>query len=350
MTPSLLFANGTTALMTALRAVAAPGSSVIIPATVCPSVPAAVLGSGYQCRLADIERQQLGIDPKSLESLVLGSGAVVAVHAYGNPCRIGEIRQLCRQHGVPLIEDCAQAEGATVDGVPVGDFGDVAVFSYGAGKILELGGGGRTKTADAALYEKLLTKMKSLPASPDSTAADDLGRIFKFFYNNFFPDGLQRYGYFFPRLFEESALRQQGQARVDLAGRIAEAQADLPLKLSRRRAKADLYQRLLNGRKEIVCLSPAAGAAPWRFNLWLEPALRDFVLKSFLQEGIPVSSWYPDIGSFLGDFASRPNAAWLGAGILNLWLDDDTTEDDIERWCGRLTSLLDSRIASRCSA
>ena len=82
--------------------------------------------------------------------------AVVPVHLYGQPADLDRIVPLCRQHGVALIEDCAQAHGARLHGQRVGTFGDAATFSFYPTKNLgALGDGGAVATADPALAERI---------------------------------------------------------------------------------------------------------------------------------------------------------------------------------------------------
>lgn len=339
--------NGTTALTAALVGLGceARGGLVALPATVCPSVVAAIFASGKRPYFVDIEGESMGLCPERLAAIDAPLAAVVAVHAFGTPCRIGELAQVCRQRGVALIEDCAQAEGATADGQPVGSSGDVAIFSYGAGKILDLGGGGRLVTRDDALAARVDAFAASLPEHADEQAAGDLGHIYKLFYNRCYPQRLEPFRYIFARLFAEAGVRMLGGLATAQRTRIDSARARLDEVVAARRRKHALYAELLASRRELTLLPLRPGAVPWRFDLWLEPPVRERVLRAMLAERRNVSSWYPDITPFLGrdehPCTPLPVSEWLSGGVLNLWLDEQTDEAEIHATCRRLCELLD---------
>jgi dTDP-4-amino-4,6-dideoxygalactose transaminase len=80
---------------------------------------------------------------------------VIAVHLYGQPCDLDAIQAVCRRHGLFLVEDCAQAHGALLDGRKVGSFGDIASFSFYPTKNLgAFGDGGAVTTNNAALAQR----------------------------------------------------------------------------------------------------------------------------------------------------------------------------------------------------
>lgn len=326
-----LFANGTTALAAAIATTTPPGGRVAIPAASCPSVAAAVFAVDRQAVFVDIEADTLGLCPTRLGEVVETVDAVVAVHAAGLPCRIEAIAAVCGH--IPLIEDCAQAEGAETASGPVGSTGAIAVFSYGVGKILDLGGGGRAETRDAALAQGLSTFAHGLGEGCEHFA-DDLGHAYKFLYNRFFPDRLRHYPFLLPGLLATCGKGALGRAPSDLAARIATGRARLPAVLAERRRKFARYARALANCNDVRVIDAAAGAAPWRLNLLLvSPTLRDRVLHSFLAEGRKISSWYPDITLFLGNDVTatdRSVSRRIGGEILNLWLDDNTTDADID--------------------
>lgn len=338
------FANGTTALSAALTALGCRHRDVAIPACVCPSVPAAVLASGNRPICVDIEPVSLGLCPSAMAAAGRDWGAVIAVHAYGVPCQIGEIATYCQQNNIPLIEDCAQAEGAQCDGRLVGGWGDIAIFSYGTGKILDLKGGGSAITTNPALAVALDAIARTLPESVDHHAADALSSLYKFFYNSFFPDRLEPYRFLFPRVMAESGQRQLGRADPDHIARIVANRAILPDLIAARRSKADLYARTLGHHPAITLLPTPTGAVPWRFNIALPPQHRDRIFRQLLRHGFRISTWYPPLSLFLGpDFAAGdlPIGTWLGQVIVNLPLDEATGAPDILTLCEALTEMLE---------
>lgn len=80
--------------------------------------------------------------------------AVIAVHLYGTPAKIDEIAAICREHGVPLIEDAAESLSSTYKGQMTGTFGDFGIYSFNGNKIITTSGGGMLAAKDAAAIER----------------------------------------------------------------------------------------------------------------------------------------------------------------------------------------------------
>ncbi|MDO4294175.1 MAG: DegT/DnrJ/EryC1/StrS family aminotransferase [Eubacteriales bacterium] len=101
----------------------------------------------------DSEYETWNMDPEALERAFEKyphPAAVIAVHLYGTPAKIDRIREICRAHQVPLIEDAAEALGSTFQGKKAGSFGDFGVFSYNGNKIITTSGGGMLMGEDEA--------------------------------------------------------------------------------------------------------------------------------------------------------------------------------------------------------
>jgi len=328
------FSSGTTALYAALVSLGIKRSFVAVPPNICPNIIVAIFASSNRPYFVEIEFERFGISPYHLESAINKVSAVIAVHAYGIPCLIDKLAALSKKHGIPLIEDCAQAEGATYGGRQVGVFGDVAIFSYGVGKILALnGGGGMAITRRRDVAHRLQGVQERLPIAEKMEGTVELSRFFKFLYNQCYPDQLALYRAAAARFFRSVGKSMLAAHRPGLGQEIKSAQSCLPAKIASRRKNAEIYSHELSGQPEIkVCLFPE-GAVPWRFNLRLEHTLRQQVLRTLLSEGFNVSSWYPDMRRFLDkpSYASgpAPHAVDLDETILNFWLDDGTTENDI---------------------
>ena len=150
--------NGTDALALALRALGVgPGMSVVTVSHTAVATVAAIEMVGATPLLIDIEPDYYTMDPGELAEVLAHPPAgvppiraVIPVHLYGQPAAIEPIVAVCRRHGVPVIEDCAQAHGATIAGRKVGTFTEVAAFSFYPTKNLgALGDGGMVATRDA---------------------------------------------------------------------------------------------------------------------------------------------------------------------------------------------------------
>lgn len=129
-----LFANGTLALHLALRGLGIQGEVITTPFTFAATTHALVW-NGNQPVFADIEPTTYTLDPTAVEAAITPrTGAILAVHVYGYPCRLEALADLARRHRLPLIYDAAHAFGVSVDGRPIGQFGDLSMFSFHATK------------------------------------------------------------------------------------------------------------------------------------------------------------------------------------------------------------------------
>ncbi len=149
--------NGTVALQLALEALGLkPGDEVITTAfTFVASSNAAVFIGGVPI-FADISKSTFNLDPEDVRRKVTKkTKAIVAVHIFGLPCDVKALREIADEYGLYLIEDCAQAHGATVNGGKVGSFGDVSCFSFYATKIVASGEGGLVATNDSEIADRV---------------------------------------------------------------------------------------------------------------------------------------------------------------------------------------------------
>ena len=161
-------ANGTDALEVALRALdLPPGSGVVTVSHTAVATVAAIERAGLVPVLADIEAGFYTLAPEALRRALAGDidggngtkpaiRAVIPVHLYGQAAAMGEIAGQARNARVAVIEDCAQAHGAALDGTPVGGFGAAACYSFYPTKNLgAIGDGGLVTTSDASLAERM---------------------------------------------------------------------------------------------------------------------------------------------------------------------------------------------------
>ncbi|MDP2951885.1 MAG: aminotransferase class I/II-fold pyridoxal phosphate-dependent enzyme, partial [Chloroflexota bacterium] len=151
------FNSGTSALTALLLAHGVgPGDEVIVPAFTYPSTSDAVKFAGATPVYADIEEETYGLDTDNAEKRITErTKAIIAVHVYGLPCRIRELCAMAKTHGLLLIEDAAEALGATVNSERAGSFGDAAFFSFAGNKIVSMGEGGVAVTDSEQVERKL---------------------------------------------------------------------------------------------------------------------------------------------------------------------------------------------------
>lgn len=147
-------ANGTDSLEILLKARGiGAGDEVIVPAVSWISTSEAVSAVGATPVFVDITPGNYTIDPKLIEEKITSkTKAIIPVHLYGNPADMKEIMAIANKHDLFVLEDCAQAHGAEIDGQIIGTFGDSASFSFYPGKNLgAYGDAGAMATNDEEL-------------------------------------------------------------------------------------------------------------------------------------------------------------------------------------------------------
>ncbi|MFT6866807.1 MAG: dTDP-4-amino-4,6-dideoxygalactose transaminase [Cyclobacteriaceae bacterium] len=151
-------ANGTDSMEIILKALGiGPGDEVIVPANSWISTAEVVNNVGAEPVFVDVIEEEYNINPLLIEAAITTkTKAIIPVHLYGLPARMDEILEVSRRYSLKVIEDCAQAHGASINGKKVGTFGDAASFSFYPGKNLgAYGDAGAMVTNDSDLAEKL---------------------------------------------------------------------------------------------------------------------------------------------------------------------------------------------------
>ncbi len=150
--------NGLDALMLALKALGVGvGDEVIVPSNTFIATALAVTYTGATPVFVEPDIRTYNIDPALIEEKITKkTKAIMPVHLYGQPCDMDPIMAIAKKHNLYVIEDCAQAHGATYKGKVIGSFGDAAGFSFYPGKNLgALGDAGATVTNNKALADKV---------------------------------------------------------------------------------------------------------------------------------------------------------------------------------------------------
>ena len=272
-------ANGTVALELALRILGiGPGDDVVVtPRSFIASASSIVLAGAHPV-FADVDRDGGVITPATIAAAITPrTRAILAVHLGGWPCEMPAIVELARERGLRVIEDCAQAHGATVDGQLVGTFGDVGVFSFCQDKIITTGGeGGMILVRDPELWSAAWS-FKDHGKSWDRVHATDHPPGFRWLHDGFGSNW---------RLTESQAaigriqlgkLDTWRERRLALARRLDSGLADLPgLRLPAGPSRLGLaYYRYY------IHVRPEALAPAWD---------RDRILVALSAEGVPVLS------------------------------------------------------------
>ncbi|HSK18804.1 MAG TPA: DegT/DnrJ/EryC1/StrS family aminotransferase [Longimicrobiales bacterium] len=152
--------NALTAILHALGLV--PGDGVVLSPLTCKVVPLALLGAGFRPVYADIRKGGLNLDAASARAAGAEPRAILFQHTYGLTDGAAAVAQVAQQHGLPLIEDCAQCMPEAGAG-KAGTFGAASIYSNNPGKPLPSGSGGLAVLRDPSLAARVRARRDDLP-------------------------------------------------------------------------------------------------------------------------------------------------------------------------------------------
>lgn len=291
-----------------------PGDEVITTAMTFCSTVNVIIHAGAQPVLADCERDTLNISPAAIEALITPrTKAVLVVHFAGRACDMDAIEDICRRHGLLLIEDCAHAIETIYHGRAAGTIGQAGCFSFYATKNLTTGEGGMVISPDA----DLAARVKTLALHGMSKDA----------WKRFGDDGYRHYA------VVEAGFKYN---LTDMAAAIGLAQFDKLETMWEHRER--VWQKYDAAFADLPVILPKAPAQDTRHAYHLYTPLldlsrlscsRDDVLHGMTLEGIGVGVHYLPIHShpfyqkFFGGGLSFPNAEFIGDRTLSLPLTGD---------------------------
>jgi dTDP-4-amino-4,6-dideoxygalactose transaminase len=257
-------ANGTEAIFVALKALGVqPCDEVITAANTFTATAEAIEWTGGRPVLVDVDPADHLIDPAAVEAAVTSrTVGIVPVHLFGQPARMPEIHQIAQRHGLFIVEDAAQAHGATEGGRPVGTFAQAATYSFYPGKNLgAYGDAGAVTTNDPALEQQI-------------RLIGDHGRVGKY------EHAVVGYG-----------SRLDGMQAAILSVKLRH----LPAWTRRRREIAARYDALLGDVPGVTSVRPRADTVPvyHLYVIEVAPAHRDPLRAWLDQRGIDTGIHYP---------------------------------------------------------
>ncbi|MFN4262990.1 MAG: DegT/DnrJ/EryC1/StrS family aminotransferase [Thioalkalivibrionaceae bacterium] len=336
-------ANGTLALELALLALGVgEGDDVVVtPRTFLASASAIVM-RGARPVFAEVDRDSGNITPETVRAVLTPrTRAVIAVHLAGWPCDMRGLRALADERGVFLIEDCAQAHGATLDGQLVGSFGDAAAFSFCTDKIMSTGGeGGLLLVRDEAVWRRAWS-FKDHGKDWDAVYHRDHAPGFRWLHESFGTNW---------RLTEMQSAIGRAQLRK------------LPRWLAQRRANAQVLLKRLSGLEGLRVPMPPGNIehAFYKFYAYVEPEAlaegwdRDAVVAAIQAKGVPClhggcSEVYREKAFDATDFrpASRlPVARKLGDTSVMLLVDHTLSESDMRAVAQAVEQVMQAAVAA----
>lgn len=150
-----LYNNATTALIIAIKALGLNGEVITTPFTFSATAHV-IKWCGLTPVFCDIDEKTMCIDVDKIEKLITkNTSAIMPVHVYGIPCEVKKIQAIAQKYNLKIIYDAAHAFGVEIDGIGIGNFGDMSVFSFHATKLFNTGEGGAIVYNDNSFSERL---------------------------------------------------------------------------------------------------------------------------------------------------------------------------------------------------
>lgn len=315
--------NGTAALHIAvLAAGVGPGDEVIVPSLTFIADLNSVRVSGGDVVLSDVASlDDWSMDPADIEAKITPkTKAVMIVHYAGFACDMDSIVDICKRHGLILIEDCAHSNGGTYKGRKLGTFGDLSAWSFFSNKNLAVGEGGMVATRDPAFYQKC----RNLRSHGMTTASFDRMKGRAVSYDVIEPG-------FNYRIDEIRA----SLGMVQLA-KLPEANASRRTLVQHYYARLDAIRDLSIPFRDFERGKPTYHIMPILLNSGID---RMRLIDLMRDDGIQTSIHYPSIQSFTaykGMVEPTPKSQYVSDHELTLPLYPTMTEDEVDLVCDSL--------------
>lgn len=328
----ILTGRATTGLYLLFEALSIKGE-VIFPAYTCPSPVYAARYAGATPIFCDVAEQDYTLDVDRLEQqLSEETEVIVAINMFGHPARYDEIRDLCANRDILLVEDACQSVGTTYGGMQAGQFGDVSLLSFGSKKPLDAGGGGAVLTDDSDIAEAVATLESDIPVRDDGR----LEKLHEHYRNLYYSiedlteltDRAHKLFGTLPKVFRELYVCGFDDA---LLTTIDSALTEREAVIETRRRHAELYRTTMT-HDRLTHPDPAGNPVHYRYSVTLDSeALRDHVVSSLRDSDIHVSTLYDPIHQRFGDMTTYETAESLSRRTINVWVSREVDEAYVRR-------------------
>jgi len=290
------------------------GDEVILPEISWVSTANVLTYIGIKPVFVDIQKDTWNIDPIQIEKAITPkTKAIMPVHIYGHPCDMEKIMNIAKQHNLIIIEDVAEALGATFQGKKAGSWGNTAAFSFQGAKTLSTGEGGMLVTNDERLAEKVMD-------------LNDYGRDRGFFVR------------FIAYKYRISNLQAaMGCAQLERIEELVE----------KKRKIFNWYKERLQNIEGLKMNTELSG---YRNTYWMTTIVldRDFgITRDKLRQKL-LDDWnidtrtvfFPMSHFIMFETLNNPVAEWFSRGGINLPSGHNLTEDDIDYICSAIRIIL----------
>ena len=323
----MVTARGTSALWIALSVLNPNRRGVLVPANVCEVVIAAIYYAGLEPIYIDVDQIIGNFDIRHLEEVDSSeAGVLVAVHNYGSPLQIQAICDWANASDIFVIEDVCNALGAVAQGRLAGLWGDAAIYSFSAAKIVTIGYGGVLSARKAQFIQECRRLEGTLETWGDSQRHRDVAFQACLRTMRQYPELKDPAVY--RVLYQRYKPALVARAANGTADMIAEALGNLSANLDVRCQRAEYYREVLT--HPVITHRPhQTGDVYWRYICHLPPHLRDGAVRYLRDRDLPISTWYPAVDRLFRE--RSPHQALPGVDsfeqtVINLWVEPMTSE------------------------
>lgn len=336
---ALTTSRGSTALYLALKAIAEERGygEVVVPSTVCPSVPLTVALAGFQPRFCDVDLETLCVSSETIAPhLSDRTKAVVVVYLFGKSPNLGRILELVSRRDLFVIEDIAQAVGGEHEGRPLGSFGDFSLLSFDDSKIVK-GSSGALLIRERRFMDGVIRHQNTLYPMVDTHALQELKRGFRDFTMGLFDllrsedlneptDLASQILEKFRRLF----IHQRTLSGEEMEPVLHNLSA---LKEERERRFRNYLTYVRHLRPDVKHVSFGPAEMCWRLPILANNHQQQLlIIERIRSEGGLVSNHFFPASFAFGELGGD-NARQIGLRAVNLWVDSKVNENDILRNC-----------------
>jgi dTDP-4-amino-4,6-dideoxygalactose transaminase len=344
----LFTSSGTCAFYLALKSIAnaqSGGGEVIIPSTICSSIPLAAMQAGFSIRFCDVEKENFCLSLEKIKPHInKNTKAILVPYLFGKSLPILDILNFARDQNIVVIEDIAQSIGSRTGKSYYGSFADLTILSFNEKKIIgkEDAGCLLFKNENDLLWTKNVERQ--LPLALPPSQLNKLQNEFRNLTMSFFSES--RNSLFHVKTPNYSDIFQKYELaflfRCHLADstkqRLDQELSDIEAIRQDRFKKYQIYLENLSLKYRAVQFS--ANEMIWRLPL-LSPsfATQQMIIKTLRNEGHLVSDHYFPMSVYFGQYGLL-NAEEIGLTAVNLWVDQKVTPDMIYKSVKLLNSIV----------
>ena len=338
----LLTGNATTALYLTIKSLKLKkNSKILLPNSACQHVPIAITLAGHKPSFIDVDPKNFGLNLSLIKKNYNKKiKAVIAIHAYGMQCDIKKISMFCKKKKIYLIEDSALYFNLKKKRGKMKFYGNAAVFSFGKGKIIDLGIGGAVLTNNKKTFDNMKIIEQKLPSVSSKVIEkiDSLNSSHTKIYNKYYLNNkidIMRIEY--KKILKKYSknllfkLKNKNLFKQDFT------QKYINQLINKRLKKFNyLKKKLLTISNKFFHVQNTTGV-PWRLNIFFHNQhIRNYILKSLLKKKIKVSSWHPSLDLFFGKrnstlIKSFPVSDKISKSILNFWINEEVNKSYFDK-------------------